>query len=162
MDIHAVKAMVAEAKKNGIAEIVYNGMNSGGLYSSSSSSVEVFLTRYPECIDAETLRGNFVEGLKRRDSKFTLDNYLDEVEVCEGFLKVTVRHLRKVSGKDDQRADDIIGTGILHGRQQYEMRFTECSAGHCGFNYMHCRTSKDGEKYHTILIPFENIVAILC
>lgn len=162
MDINAVKAMVAEAKKNGIAEIVYSGMNSGGLYSSSSSSVEVFLTRYPECIDAETLRGDFVAGLKRNDGKFTLDRYLDDVEVCEGFLKVTVRHLRKVGGRDKQRADDIIGTGMLNGGQQYEMRYTECSLGQCGFNYMHCRTDKDGEKYHTILIPFENIVAILC
>jgi len=162
MDKKVVSAMVDEARKNGIAEIVYTGMHSGGLYSSSSSSVEVFLTRYPECVDADDLRKDFVDGLKRNDRKFKLENYLDSVEVCDGFVKVTVRHLRKVSGKDDQRKDDLIGTGEFRDGQTYEKRYTETSAGHCGFNYMHCRTSKDGEKYHKILIPFENIVAILC
>lgn len=158
MKVSTIKSMLAAAKKNGHAEIVYNGMSSGGLYSSSSCRVPVFLTKYPVAnytFDDEAFR----ECLKTVGKK--PEDFLDTVEVCDGFIKVTLNHLTYVqkSAYEDTNIlpDDLNCTG----KKGYTYTYTRDYVARSTYSFTGY-TQKFGERYHNILIPFENIVSIVC
>ena len=78
MNKATLNEMLKLAKKNGICTIYYAGMSSGGLYSSRSSSIQLYLTRYPS---------DFSE---KHSTHVDLDKYLDKVTVHNGFIEVNI------------------------------------------------------------------------
>ena len=78
MNKATINEMLKLAKKNGICTIYYAGMNSGGLYSSRSPDIQLYLTRYPS--DFTEKHGKYVK----------LDKYLDKVTMHNGFIEVNI------------------------------------------------------------------------
>jgi len=158
MKVSTIKSMLAAAKKNGHAEIVYNGMSSGGLYSSSSCRVPVFLTKYPvanKTFDDKAFR----ECLKPVGKK--PEDFLDTVEVCDGFIKVTLNHLTYVQ-KSAYEATNILPDDLnCTDKKGYTYTYTRDYVARSTYSFTGY-TEKFGERYHNILIPFENIVSIVC
>lgn len=157
MNKQVVEAMIAEAKKNGVAEIVYTGTTSGGLYSSSSARLPVFLTRYPSGKGVGNLDA-FKECLKSINKKFKPEDFLDTVEVMDGFIKVTLNHLQYVSNDMDKQDDDMTGS-FDSGRYERTYQRAVTAVNHYSFTGWR---DHGGEHLHTIMIPLENIVAIVC
>jgi hypothetical protein len=157
MNKQVAEAMLAEAKKNGIAEIVYTGTSSGGLYSSSSARIPVFLTRYPIGKGVGSLEA-FKECLKSINKKFKPENFLDTVEVKDGFIKVTLNHLQYVENIQDSQDDYMTGS-FENGR--YERTYQRAATAVNKYSFTGWRPH-GGEPLHTIMIPLENIVAIVC
>ena len=157
MNKQVAETMLAEAKKNGIAEIVYTGTSSGGLYSSSSARIPVFLTRYPIGKGVGKLE-EFKECLKSINKKFKPETFLDTVEVKDGFIKVTLNHLQYVSNDMDKQDDDMTGS-FDAGRYERTYQRAATAVNHYSFTGWR---EHGGETLHTIMIPLENIVAIVC
>ncbi len=159
MKSSTILSMLAVAKKNGHAEIVYNEISSGGLYSSCSFRVPVFLTRYPE--DPHEPLSVFQECLKSVGK--TTNDFLDNIDVHDGFIEVTINHLSLVN-KSDVRddVDELACTYTIRGQTHNRTYHRACVAlshyAHSGSGW----TDKNGERFHTILIPFENIISIVC
>lgn len=160
MNYQTVKAMVQEAYDSGVAIIQYTGINSGGLASSSDNSVTVFLNRYPEMAgdkDPQSRYNTMVADIKAGNKKFNIKNYFDSIEVKDGYLKVTINHLMRqdesngaLSSKDDLIAGD-----------EYHSRYTTDFVSDIKYSYSHCNYStKHGERLHSVLIPFENLLYI--
>ena len=151
MDKKTINAMLNVAKTNGVAEIVYTGMNSGGLYSSSSSSLRVYLTRYPKTGDDDARI--FAEVLADYDKKLKPSDFLDTVSVKDGFIVVTINHLYYQMSSSGYKPDDIVGyytdrSGSKDDRH-YQRGFVDT-----------IKTVIGEEKLYSVAIPFENIVAI--
>lgn len=159
MKASTIKSMLAAAKKNGHAEIVYNGMSSGGLYSSSSCRVPVFLTKYPE--DSSEPLAVFQECLANVGK--TVNDFLDNIAVRDGFLEVTINHLSIVD-KSDIRGDvDELDCAYTIRGRVYERTYHRACVALSHYTYSGSGwTDKRGERFHTILIPFENIISIVC
>lgn len=160
MNDKTVKAMVHEAYDSGVAIIHYSGINSGGLASSSDNSLTVFLNRYPDMDgdkDPQARYETMVTSLKAGIMKFNIKNYFDSIEVKDGYLKVTLNHLMRqdesngaLSAKDDLIAGD-----------EYHSRYTTDFVSDIKYSYSHCNYStKNGERLHSVLIPFENLLYI--
>ena len=160
MNYQTVKAMVQEAYDSGVAVIHYSGMNSGGLASSSDNSITVFLNRYPDLPDEREQQSRYkdmVAALKAGNKKFNIKNFFDSIEVKEGYLKVTLNHLMRqdesngaLSAKDDLIAGD-----------EYSSRYTTDYVSAIKYGYSHCNYStKNGERLHSVLIPFEKLLYI--
>lgn len=165
MKISTIKSMLSVAKKNGHAEIVYNGMSSGGLYSSSSCRVPIFLTRYPD-VSTES-SANFHECLKSVGKQ--LEDFLDTVEVHDGFIEVIINHLAYVDSNltDIDKNDAHITADELYCTYKSKKYTVNCiyhrgSVASSNYSYDHKWIDKGGEPFHRILIPFENIIAIVC
>lgn len=156
MKEQTVKNMLTGARKNGVAEIIYTGTSSGGLYSSSSARVSVFLTRYPNL--GERADKEFAECLKSVGKKS--DDFLDTVDVMDGYIKVTINHLDNPRS-ENERADDLYCTFTTdYGHTAHRHYRRSCvSLNHYSYTGY---TERSGEELHTIMIPFENIVAIVC
>jgi hypothetical protein len=164
MNIQTVKAMLEEARTNGVAEIRYNGIDGHGLASSGSSIISVFLTRYPNTAYEEEYK-NFAECLKSVNKKFTPKDFLDTVEVMDGFIKVTINHLVYVESKV-RREGDLECTYHYKTCRGTIDTATRCYRRGCvssnHFSYRSEWTEYDGERLSTVLIPFENIISINC
>lgn len=157
MKISTIKSMLSVAKKNGHAEIVYNGVSSGGLYSSSSCRVPVFFTRYPE--DAsETAK--FQECLKSVGKK--VEDFLDKVEVHDGFIEVTINHLAYVDKIDTNNTDDELNCTYKTNGYTHNCTYRRGSVASSHYSCFCTWVDKSGERFHRILIPFENIISIVC
>lgn len=155
MKEQTVKSMLICARDNGVAEIIYTGTNSGGLYSSSSARVSVFLTRYPDL--GERAEKEFAECLKsvRKEP----EDFLDTVEVMDGYIKVTINHLES-QRSENERDDDLYCT-FTTGRQTAHRHYRRGCVSRNTYSYTGY-TERGGEELHTIMIPFENIVGIVC
>ena len=175
MNKQVMEAMLAEAKKNGVAEIVYTGTTSGGLYSSSSARIPVFLTRYPIGKGVGNLEA-FKECLKSINKKFKPEDFLDTVEVKDGFIKVTINHLQYVSNDDMDKQDDAMtgsfdaeryertyrrATTEVNAARRYERTYQRAATAVNHYSFTGWR-DHGGEPLHTIMIPLENIVAVVC
>lgn len=158
MKISTIKSMLTVAKKNGHAEIVYNGMSSGGLYSSSSCRVPVFFTRYPE--DAYDSSAKFQECLKSVGKK--LDDFLDKVEVHDGFIEVTINHLAYVDSKDTPHTEDELDCTYNSNGYKHNCTYRRGCVASSHYSCFRSWVDKSGEPFHRILIPFENIISIVC
>jgi hypothetical protein len=159
MKLSTVKAMIAKAKKNGHMEIVYNGMSSGGLYSSSSCRVPVFLTKYPE--DPHESPSVFQDCLKSVGK--SIDDFLDTIEVHDGFLEVTINHLAIVDKSEHRDDRDELECSYARNGQSYTRTYHRAFVALSHYTYSGTGwTDKNGERFHTILIPFENIISIVC
>lgn len=160
MNYQTVKAMVQEAYDSGIAVIHYNGMNSGGLASSSDNSITLFLNRYPEMIgdkDPKARYDEMVAKLKAGNKKFNIKKFFDSIEVKEGYLKVTINHLMRQdeSNGAPKSKDDLVAGDA------YNSRYATDYVSAIKYGYSHCNYStKDGERLHSVLIPFENLLYI--
>lgn len=152
MDKKTINAMLKAAKTNGVAEIVYTGMNSGGLYSSSSASLCVYLTRYPYTGDDEARK--FAEVLADYDKKLKPSDFLDTVSVKDGFIVVTINHLYLQMSSSGYKPTDIVGyyTTDRNGNKydrHYQRGYVDT-----------VKTVIGEERLYSVAIPFENIVAI--
>lgn len=156
MKEQTVKNMLTCARKNGVAEIVYTGTSSGGLYSSSSARVYVFLTRYPDLGEREAK--DFADCLESVGKK--PEDFLDTVDVMEGYVKVTINHLENPRS-ENQRADDLDCTFSTYGGHAAHRHYRRGCVSRNTYGYTGY-TEHNGEELHTIMIPFENIVAIVC
>ena len=154
MKKETVKAMLAIAKEKGAAEIVTKEAQSNGLYSASSKRIPVFFTRYPISLydgdDHDFLACLASVGLK-------LTDVLDTVEVCDGFIKVTINHLKYIK-KDHARASDL----HCHDSGYRDCVYRRAGAATSHYSFQWEYLDKGGEPMHTALIPFENILAIDC
>lgn len=160
MNYQTVKAMVQEAYKSGVAVIHYAGMNSGGLASSSDNSITLFLNRYPEMVGDKEPNARYdemVAKLKTGNKKFNIKNFFDSIEVKEGYLKVTINHLiRQDESNGVQKSKDDLVAG-----DAYNSRYATDYVSSIKYGYTHCNYStKDGERLHSVLIPFENLFYI--
>lgn len=90
MNKATVNEMLNLAKKSGICQIYYAGTNSGGLYSSRSPVITLYLTRYP------------TEFTEMHGKHLKLDKYLDKVTVHDGFIEVNIGTLHKVDDDSDK------------------------------------------------------------
>lgn len=152
MDKKTINAMLKAAKTNGVAEIVYTGMNSGGLYSSSSASLCVYLTRYPNTGNDEDRK--FAEVLADYDKKLKPSDFLDTVSVKDGFIVVTINHLYLQMSSSGYKPTDIVGyyTTDRNGNKydrHYQRGYVDT-----------VKTVLGEERLYSVAIPFENIVAI--
>lgn len=158
MKISTIKSMLSVAKKNGHAEIVYNGMSSGGLYSSSSCRVPVFFTRYPD--DANEMSSQFQECLKSVGKK--LEDFLDTVEVHDGFIEVTINHLVNVDKSDANTTADELNCSYKSHNYTSNCTYRRGCVATSHYSLFRPWVDKGGERLHRILIPFENIISIVC
>jgi hypothetical protein len=158
MKLSTIKAMIAKAAENGHLEIVYNGMSSGGLYSSSSCRVQVFLTRYPE-YSSETSE-NFQDCLKSVGKK--LEDFLDTIEVHDGFIEVAINHLSYVNKDSSHHTDDELNCTYKSHGYTVSCTFNRGCVASSHYSCFNTWLDKGGERFHKILIPFENIVSIVC
>lgn len=158
MKLSTIKSMLATAKKNGHAEIVYNGMSSGGLYSSSSCRVPVFFTRYPEGYRDSSAQ--FQECLKRVGKK--VEDFLDKVEVRDGFIEVTINHLEYVDRSDTNNTADELDCSYQSNGYTHSCTYRRGCVASSHYSCFHTWVDKSGERFHKILIPFENIISIVC
>lgn len=158
MKISTIKSMLSVAKKNGHAEIVYNGMSSGGLYSSSSCRVPVFFTRYPE--DTYESPSKFQECLKSVGKK--PEDFLDKVEVHDGFIEVTINHLAYVDRNDAKNTDDELDCTYMSNNYTIHCIYRRGCVASSHYSCFRPWVDKNGERFHRILIPFENIISIVC
>ena len=156
MNEQTVKNMLACARDNGVAEIIYTGTNSGGLYSSSSARVAVFLTRYPDLGERE--EKDFAECLKSVGKE--PEDFLDTVEVMDGCIKVTINHLENPRS-ENERPDDIYCTFTTYGGHTAHRHYRRGCVSRNTYSYTGY-TERGGEELHTIMIPFENSVGIVC
>ena len=160
MNYQTVKAMVQEAYDSGVAVIHYSGMNSGGLASSSDNSITVFLTRYPKMADEKEKQSRYddmVAALKDGNKKFNIKNFFDKIEVKEGYLKVTINHLMR----QDESNGALAATDDLTAGDEYSSRYATDYVSAIKYGYSHCNYStKNGERLHSVLIPFENLLYI--
>lgn len=160
MNYQTAKAMVQEAYDSGVAVIHYSGMNSGGLASSSDNTITVFLNRYPDLSDdnePQTEYKKMVADLKAGNKKFNIKKYFDSIEVKEGYLKVTINHLimQDESNGALKTKDDLVAG------DKYASRYTTDYVSTIKYDYSHCNYStKKGERLHSVLIPFENLLYI--
>lgn len=151
MDKKTINAMLKAAKKNGVAEIVYTGMNSGGLYSSSSASLCVYLTRYPKTGDDEARK--CAEVLADYDKKLKPSDFLDTVTVNDGFIVVTINHLYYQMSSSGYKPDDIVGYYTDSSGRKYDRHLQRSCVDTI-------KTVIGEEKLYSVAIPFENLVAI--
>ena len=143
MDEKTIKAMVKLAKKAGICQISYAGMSSGGLYSSSNPTRTLYLTKYPATFTKEF--GNDVD----------LKQFLDKVDVCDGFVKVELNHLCNAGDKDDEKKAKVVVPKVSRYGTHYKAHLKQTCIPLQDYG-------KDtGEECHTILIPFNNILSII-
>lgn len=160
MNYQTVKAMVQEAYDSGVAVIHYSGMNSGGLASSSDNSITVFLTRYPKMADEKEKQSRYddmVAALKAGNKKFNIKKFFDKIEVKEGYLKVTINHLMR----QDESNGALAATDDLTAGDEYSSRYATDYVSSVKYGYSHCNYStKNGERLHSVLIPFENLLYI--
>ncbi len=160
MNSKTIKAMVKEAYDSGIAVIHYAGTNSGGLASSYDNWLRLFLNRYPDMTHENDPQGRYKEmldGLKAGNEKFDIKNYFDSIEVKEGYLKVTVNHLirQDKSNHTCESNDDLVAA------DEYRSRYTANFVEAIKYDYSVCNYSTEhGERLHTVLIPFENVLYI--
>lgn len=160
MNILNIKAMVKEAYDSGIAVIHYAGTNSGGLASSYDNSLTLFLNRYPDMTndaDPQARYKEMLDGLKAGNKKFKIKKYFDSIEIKDGYLKVTVNHLMKQDKSNDAyETDDDLVSGDEHAT-----RYTADFVQSIKYDYSHCnRSAEHGERLHSVLIPFENLLYI--
>ena len=160
MNYQTVKAMVQEAYESGVAVIHYSGMNSGGLASSRDNSITLFLNRYPELPDEQGQQSKYkdmVAALKAGNKKFNIKKFFDKIEVKEGYLKVTLNHLmRQDESNGALKANDDLIAG-----DEYSSQYTTEYVTSIKYGYSHCNYStKNGERLHSVLIPFENLLYI--
>lgn len=160
MNYQTVKAMVQEAYDSGVAVIHFSGMNSGGLASSSDNSLTLFLNRYPELTDEREPQSRCKEmaaALKAGNKKFNIKKFFDSIEVKEGYLKVTINHLiRQDESNGALKAKDDLIAG-----DEYSSRYTTDYVSAIKYGYSHCNYStKNGERLHSVLIPFEKLLYI--
>lgn len=160
MNYQTVKAMVQEAYDSGVAVIHFSGMNSGGLASSSDNSLDVFLNRYPVLPDETEQQSKYkdmVAALKAGNKKFNIKNFFDSIEVKEGYLKVTLNHLMR----QDESNGTLMATDDLVAGDEYSSRYATDYVTSVKYSYSHCNYStKNGERLHSVLIPFENLLYI--
>lgn len=160
MNYQTVKAMVQEAYDSGVAVIHYAGMNSGGLASSSDNSITLFLNRYPEMVGDKEPKARYDEmiaKLKTGNKKFNIKNFFDSIEVKDGYLKVTINHLMR---QDDSNGAPKSNDDLVAG-DEYNSRYATDYVSAVKYGYTHCNYStKDGERLHSVLIPFENLFYI--
>lgn len=150
MTADTMKAMVKRAYENGVCDIVYDGVNSGGLYSSSSASVRLYLSKYPG--DKKCYK------VLEKDARIKMDDYLDKLEVKEGFIEITLNSLYKSDSKNPAFEAGPYQTG-------YDYR----TLGEAKFTYPTSRDDKEARgnsrwathTFKTLLIPFDRIVSIL-
>ena len=160
MNYQTIKAMVQEAYDSGVAVIHHAGMNSGGLASSSDNSITVFLTRYPEMAGDKEPQSRYAEmvaALKAGNKKFNSKKFFDSLEVKDGYLKVTINHLmRQDESNGALKANDDLIAG-----DDYKSRYTTDYVSAIKYSYSHCNyATKNGERLHSVLIPFENLLYI--
>jgi hypothetical protein len=145
MDKKTINAMLKVAKTNGVAEIVYTtGM-------SSSATLSVYLTRYPNAEDGDAQK--FAEVLADYDKKLKPSDFLDTVSVKDGFIVVTINHLYFQLSSSCYKPNDIVGyytdrTGSKYDRH-YQRGYVDT-----------LKTVVGEERLYSVAIPFENIVAI--
>ena len=160
MNYQTVKAMVQEAYDSGVAIIHYSGLNSGGLASSSDNSITLFLNRYPDRStdnDPQASYKEMVAALKAGNKKFNIKNYFDSIEVKDGYLKVTRNHLIR----QDESNGALPAKDDLIAGNEYSTRYTTSYVSAIKYDYSHCNYStKNGERLHSVLIPFENLLYI--
>lgn len=158
MKMSTIKSMLSVAKKNGHAEIVYNGMSSGGLYSSSSCRVPVFFTRYPD--DSRESSAHFQECLKSVGKK--VEDFLDKVEVHDGFIEVTINHLAYLDRTDAKNTDDELECTYQTNGYPHSCTYRRGCVASSHYSAFRSWVDKSGEPFHKILIPFDNIISIVC
>jgi|GEM_PF-4948339 len=158
MKISTIKSMLSVAKKNGHAEIVYNGMSSGGLYSSSSCRVPVFFTRYP--VESSESASHFQECLKSVGKK--VEDFLDKVEVHDGFIEVTINHLAYLDRSDAKNTDEELECTYKTNGYPHSCTYRRGCVASSHYSSFHTWVDHGGEPFHRILIPFENIISIVC
>ena len=160
MNYQTAKAMVQEAYDSGVAVIHYSGMNSGGLASSSDNSITVFLNRYPKMADEKEQQSRYddmVAALKAGNKKFNIKSFFDNIEVKEGYLKVTINHLMR----QDESNGALAATDDLTAGDEYSSRYATDYVSSVKYGYSHCNYStKNGERLHSVQIPFENLLYI--
>lgn len=161
MNYKTVKAMVQEAYDSGVAVINYAGINSGGLASSSDNSITVFLNRYPEMVGDEEPQSKYTEmvaALKAENKKFNIKKFFDSLEVKDGYLKVTLNHLMR---QDESNGALKATNDDLVAGDEYSSRYTTEYVSAIKYGYNHCNyNTKNGERLHSVLIPFENLLYI--
>lgn len=161
MNYQTVKAMVQEAYDSGVAIINYAGINSGGLASSSDNSITVFLNRYPDMAGDKEPQSRYTEmvaSLKAGNKKFNIKKFFDSLDVKDGYLKVTINHLMR---QDESNGALIKTNGDLVAGDEYSSRYTKDYVSAIKYGYSHCNYStQNGERLHTVLIPFENLLYI--
>lgn len=144
MNKKTAMAMIEMAKKEaGIVFIHYNGMHSGGLYSSSTPRIMLYLTKYPGYYGSEAY------------DQTVMQKYLDKVEYCEDFLKITVNHLCR---SDKDRLDhagnaEVVEVNYKSGRDNHDIKMMTANVDSYewgGINHY----------ARTLLIPYENIMKV--
>lgn len=152
MTADTIKAMVKRAYENGICKIVFDGVQSGGLYSSSSESVLLYLSKYPgekKCYQ-----------VLEKDARIKMDDHLDKVEVKEGFIEITLNSLAQA---EKNCKPPVFEAGPYH------LVYATRTLGESKFNYPTSRDDPEAHgnsrwaeyKFTAMLIPFDRIVSII-
>lgn len=144
MDKKTINAMLKAAKTNGVAVIVYTGMN-------GSATLGVYLTRYPNAEDGDAQK--FAEVLADYDKKLKPSDFLDTVSVKDGFIVVTINHLYFQLSSSSYKPNDIVGYYTDRNGNKYDRHYQR--------GYVDTlKTVVGEERLYSVAIPFENIVAI--
>lgn len=145
MDKKTINAMLKAAKTNGVAEIVYTTSMS------SSATLGVYLTRYPNAEDGDAQK--FAEVLADYDKKLKPSDFLDTVSVKDGFIVVTINHLYFQLSSSSYKPNDIVGYYTDRNGNKYDRHYQR--------GYVDTlKTVVGEERLFSVAIPFENIVAI--
>ena len=144
MDKKTINAMLKAAKTNGVAVIVYTGMN-------GSASLCVYLTRYPNAEEGDAQK--FADVLADYDKKLKPSDFLDTVSVKDGFIEVTINHLYYQMSSSSYKPNDIVGYYTDRNGSKYDRHYQR--------GYVDTvKTVVGEERLYSIAIPFENIVSI--